>query len=145
MHFMYHRLANKLSNLSCNMSYIIHLQYPLLLHFRLSYIPSFTTQHQPKYMFQCYIVAIKTVMCQGVHIPFTCKVKTPLLCTTTPNGHEICSHQRHTHSHNTHTCQITNQLDIIVVGSISDTHHYPQVTVRGLPHNTSINAAPYYR
>ena len=38
-----------------------------------------------------------------------------------------------------------NQLDISIVGIISETHHYPQVTVRGLPYNTSTNAAPYNR
>ena len=56
------------------------------------------------------------------------------------------AHTRDTpHSHNIHTCQITNQLDISVVGIISVTHYYPRVTVRGLPYNTTINAAPYNR
>ena len=50
---------------------------------------------------------------------------------------------RHTHFHNTQTCQIIIQVDTPVVAITSVvTHHYPQVTVRGLPHGTNMYAAP---
>ena len=44
-----------------------------------------------------------------------------------------------------HAPSLINQLDITVGGIISATQHYPQVTVRGLPPNTSIIIAPYNR
>ena len=50
-----------------------------------------------------------------------------------------------THTIYIHGPSLFNQLDITVGDIISATQHYPQVTVRGLPLNTSIITAPYNR
>ena len=99
-----------------------------------------TSQLNTKYTCQCYIAAITTVVGQGVHIFFTCRVKTPLYITPLHPMDMKYAHTRDipTHTIYIHAPSLINQLDITVGGFISATQHYLQVTVRGLPSNPSM-------